>query len=139
MIERKKKTVKQLQAECRKRGIGFMMNWTKAALVKRLDDEDNREKFYEQQMADKEKEIDNVTGKLVKSQERNIADKLIVTTRQKNKLKATQANLKLEKNNETNIKERIEELLSQKVSLSQQWKESRKKIKELEAVVKSLI
>ena len=44
MIERTKKTVKQLQAECRKRKIGFMANWTKTALVKRLEDEDNREK-----------------------------------------------------------------------------------------------
>ena len=44
MIERTKKTVKQLQAECRKRKVGFMMNWTKVALVKRLEDEDNRDK-----------------------------------------------------------------------------------------------
>ena len=44
MIKRKDKTVKQLQAECRKRKIGFMVNWTKTALVKRLEDEDSREK-----------------------------------------------------------------------------------------------
>ena len=43
-MNRKDKTVKQLQAECRKRKIGFMMNWTKAALIKRLEDEDKREK-----------------------------------------------------------------------------------------------
>jgi chromosome segregation ATPase len=40
----KDKTVKQLQAEMRKRKIGFMMNWTKAALIKRLLEEDKREK-----------------------------------------------------------------------------------------------
>jgi hypothetical protein len=42
-MNRKDKTVKQLQAECRKRKVGFMMNWTKIALVKRLEDEDKRE------------------------------------------------------------------------------------------------
>ena len=44
MIERTKKTVKQLQAECRKRKVGFMMNWTKIALTKRLEDEDRKDK-----------------------------------------------------------------------------------------------
>ena len=44
MIKRKDKTVKQLQAECRKRKIGFMMNWTKIALTKRLEDEDRKDK-----------------------------------------------------------------------------------------------
>ena len=44
MIERTKKTVKQLQAECRKRKVGFMMNWTKIALTKRLEDEDKKDK-----------------------------------------------------------------------------------------------
>ena len=43
-MNRKDKTVKQLQAECRKRTIGFMMNWTKIALTKRLEDEDRKDK-----------------------------------------------------------------------------------------------
>ncbi len=43
-MNRKDKTVKQLQAECRKKKIGFMMNWTKIALIKRLEDEDKRDK-----------------------------------------------------------------------------------------------
>ena len=42
-MNRKDKTLKQLQAECRKGKIGFMMNWTKLALIKRLEDEDKRE------------------------------------------------------------------------------------------------
>ena len=42
-MNRKNNTVKQLQAECRKRKIGFMMNWTKTALTKRLEDEDKRD------------------------------------------------------------------------------------------------
>ena len=43
-MNRKDKTVKQLQAECKKRKIGFMMNWTKIALTKRLEDEDRKDK-----------------------------------------------------------------------------------------------
>ena len=42
-MNRKDKTVKQLQAECRKRKVGFMMTWTKVALIKRLEDEDKRD------------------------------------------------------------------------------------------------
>jgi hypothetical protein len=138
-MNRKDKTVKQLQAECRKREIGFMMNWTKAALVKRLEDEDKREKWYERQMANKEKEIDNITVKLIQSQDQNISDKRGVENQKKNRLKDHKGMLEEEKINETDIKEKIEKLLSQKVSLSLQWKESINKIKELEAIVKSLI
>ncbi len=42
-MKRKSNSIKQLQAECKKRKIGFMMNWTKIALTKRLEDEDKRE------------------------------------------------------------------------------------------------
>ena len=42
-MNRKDKTVKQLQAECKKRRVGYMGNWTKTALIKRLEDEDKRD------------------------------------------------------------------------------------------------
>ena len=42
-MKRTKSTVKQLQAECKERKIGFMTSWTKMALIKRLEDEDKRE------------------------------------------------------------------------------------------------
>ncbi len=63
-MNRKDKTVKQLQAECRKRKIGFMMNWTKAALTKRLEDEDKRE-LASKKVEDKaSKEIDKAKKEL---------------------------------------------------------------------------
>ena len=34
----KPKTLKELQAECKKRNIGFMTSWTKMALIRRLED-----------------------------------------------------------------------------------------------------
>lgn len=40
---RKKKTINQLRAECRRRKVGFMMVWSKEALLKRLDEEDKRD------------------------------------------------------------------------------------------------
>jgi hypothetical protein len=61
-MKRKDKTVKQLQAECRKRKVGFMMNWTKVALIKRLEDEDKKDKL----ILELEKKADKV---LVKKEE----------------------------------------------------------------------
>ena len=145
-VDSKTETVKQLQAECRKRKIGFMMNWTKAALVKRLEDEDNREKFYEQQMANKEKEIDKIAVELSQvhslhegDAERRKNRRMVQENKMKDRIKDAKANLEAEKINETDIKEKIEKLLSQKVSLSHQRKASINKIKELEAIIKSLI
>jgi len=43
-MNRKNSNLKQLQAECKKRDIGFMTSWTKMALIKRLEDEDKRDK-----------------------------------------------------------------------------------------------
>ena len=57
-MNRKDNTVKQLQAECKKRGIGFMTTWTKLALTKRLEDEDK-----------KDKEIDILKSKSKKDQQ----------------------------------------------------------------------
>ena len=63
-MNRKDKTVKQLQAECRKKKIGFMMNWTKVALIKRLEDEDKRE-LASKEVEDKaSKEIDKAKKEL---------------------------------------------------------------------------
>ena len=63
-MNRKDKTIKQLQAECRKRKIGFMMNWTKAALIKRLEDEDTRELASKKVEDDATKEINKAKKEL---------------------------------------------------------------------------
>ena len=42
-MNRKEESVKKLQEECKKRSIGFMTSWTKMALIKRLEDEDERD------------------------------------------------------------------------------------------------
>ena len=63
-MNRKDKTVKQLQAECRKRKVGFMMNWTKMALIKRLEDEDKRELDIKKVEDKATKEIDKAKEEL---------------------------------------------------------------------------
>ena len=83
-MNRKDKTVKQLQAECRKRKIGFMMNWTKAALIKRLEDEDIREKS----ILSLQKELDK-SKKAMHTKEK--ATKKLKTTLQNRELEITEA------------------------------------------------
>ena len=80
-MKRKDKTVKQLQAECRKRKVGFMMNWTKVALIKRLEDEDKKDKL----ILELEKKADKVLVK--KEEELSIAlKKQRITNRELGKL-----------------------------------------------------
>tara|TARA_R100000005_G_C4929251_1_gene159002 strand:+ start:117 stop:503 length:387 start_codon:yes stop_codon:yes gene_type:complete len=67
-MNRKDKTVKQLQAECKKRKIGFMTSWTKLALIKRLEDEDKREKSLNElkkEVKDKSKKLESLDPKVV--------------------------------------------------------------------------
>ena len=69
MIERTKKAVKQLQTECKKRKIGFMMNWTKAALIKRLEDEDKREDKVTEIELKAKREVTELESKAEKAEE----------------------------------------------------------------------
>ena len=67
-MNRKEKTIKQLQAECKKRKIGFMTSWTKLALIKRLDDEDKREESLNElkkEVKDKDKILESIDPALV--------------------------------------------------------------------------
>jgi hypothetical protein len=67
-MNRKEKTIKQLQAECKKRKIGFMTSWTKLALIKRLDDEDKREESLNElkkEVKDKDKILESLDPALV--------------------------------------------------------------------------
>jgi len=67
-MNRKEKTIKQLQAECKKRKIGFMTSWTKLALIKRLDDEDKREKSLNElkkEVKDKSEQLESLDPKVV--------------------------------------------------------------------------
>jgi len=85
-MNRKDKSIKQLQAECKKRKIGFMTSWTKMALIKRLEDEDNRDKEYEKLKSTSEKnkkiavsvkeELKKVSPKQVES---DVKEQLILT------------------------------------------------------------
>ena len=69
-MNRKNNTIKQLQAECKERKIGFMTNWTKIALIKRLEDEDKREianKKIEDKASKANKELESIKIELKNS------------------------------------------------------------------------
>jgi len=105
-----------------------MMNWTKAALVKRLEDEDNREKEIlglKEQLAQSQKK----TGSL-----RNAAKDVPI-----HMLKDAQRQLVGEKKICSHIKNEIDDLVQRKRKLGEALNESILKIEKLEALVKSLI
>ena len=67
-MSRTKSNIKELQAECKKRNIGFMTSWTKLALIKRLEDEDVREsslKELKKEVKEKDKKLKALDPKTV--------------------------------------------------------------------------
>tara|TARA_Y100000310_G_scaffold13188_1_gene13510 strand:- start:355 stop:795 length:441 start_codon:yes stop_codon:yes gene_type:complete len=145
MIDRKKKTVKQLQAECRKRKVGFMMNWTKAALVKRLEDEDNREegmlelkKQLDKDRDDKDIELAKLKKQLATSQKKSNTLRNAAENVPGQMLVRAQANLDKEKKIFSDLEKRLDDVRIEKSKLSDEWVISKRKIAELETLVKSL-
>ena len=114
---RKKLSVKKLQEECKKRNIGFMTSWTKAALIKRLEDEDNRDK----ELLKLKKQLDKI-----KQEPKNLLDK-------------AQTNLTKYNNYKKQLEGEIKSLHSQKEKLGKKWSDNNKIIAETESLIKSLI
>jgi hypothetical protein len=148
-MNRKDKTIKQLQAECKKREIGFMTNWTKIALTKRLEDEDK-----------KDKELLEVKETLKKIEEKR--DKELLEAKEKlqvvqNKIKA----MPNEKSMQIDINEKIKldkekrlrylkrrfhqlhqeqnRLFERTNAIAQERVELKKEITTIEEIIKSLI
>jgi hypothetical protein len=146
-MNRKNKTVKQLQAECRKRKIGFMMNWTKIALTKRLEDEDKRdasrlklEESTAKNIKDKQDKLNEqqiqmeqytkALGKLDKSEiERKIKSDMIVM--QERKLISMREELDRMKREQNILIEKSNEIARESIELA-------KEIKSLEFSVATL-
>jgi|TARA_R110000751_G_scaffold131972_1_gene234354 hypothetical protein len=116
-MNRKEISVKKLQEECKKRNIGFMTSWTKAALIKRLEDEDNRDK-----------EILKLKKQLAK-----------IKQEPKNLLDRAQMSLMKYKNYKKQLEGEIKTLHNEKVRLGQIWLENNTNIAETESLIKSLI
>ena len=62
--------MKQLQAECKKRKIGFMTSWTKMALIKRLEDEDKKDSEILKIKESAEKKLKKANAEKIKSQKK---------------------------------------------------------------------
>ena len=114
--DRKKKTVKDLRKEMDERGIGYMTNWSKQVLLKRLIEEDERDAILSEIIREKEMLL---SGK--KEQE-------VSKRREIEVLKKTirRINRKIDK-----LQEEINELCEQRA-------DSYEKIKQAEAVLESL-
>jgi len=138
-MNRKDKTVKQLQAECRKRKIGFMMNWTKAALVKRLEDEDNREKEILGLKEQLKKETLKLKKELLKKDKTHKMEIHLATKTAKKPLVEAQHKLKEEVKLLEGYETRINIIIDEKFKLMEKSQKVRHSVEQLEVLIKSLI
>ena len=130
-MNRKDNTIKQLQAECKKRGIGFMTNWTKIALTKRLEDEDKKDKELlevKEKLQSVEKKIKAMPSK--KSVQNDINKKIRLEKEDRLRKVIHAFNLLHEEQNK--LFERTNKIASDKAKLH-------KEITTIEEIIKSLI
>ena len=114
--DRKKKTVKDLRKEMDERGIGYMTNWSKQVLLKRLMEEDERDAILSEIIREKEMLLSGKKEQEVsKRREIEVLEKTI-----------RRINRKIDK-----LQEEINELCTQRA-------DSYEKIKQAEAVLESL-
>tara|TARA_R100000773_G_C4118250_1_gene54982 strand:- start:38 stop:442 length:405 start_codon:yes stop_codon:yes gene_type:complete len=114
--DRKKKTVKDLRKEMDERGIGYMTNWSKQVLLKRLIEEDERDAILSEIIREKEMLLSGKKEQEVsKRREIEVLEKTI-----------RRINRKIDK-----LQEEINELCTQRA-------DSYEKIKQAEAVLESL-
>ena len=114
--DRKKKTVKDLRKEMDERGIGYMTNWTKQVLLKRLIEEDERDAILSEIIREKEMLIDGKKEQEVsKEREIQVSEKTI-----------------------RKINKKIDELQAEINELCEQRVHNYQKIKQAEVVLKSL-
>jgi hypothetical protein len=116
-MNRKNNSVKKLQEECKEKDIGYMTSWTKAALIKRLEDEDVRET-----------DIIKLKNQLVKLE--GLPEKKLENTKEELLQEIVQKKV---------LEERIKTAQDVKIGLGLEWTKSSKRIEELELLIKSLI
>ena len=114
--DRKKKTIKDLRKEMDERGIGYMTNWSKQVLLKRLIEEDERDAILSQIVREKEMLLSSKKEQEVsKRREIQLLEKTI-----------------------DEVNEKIDLLQGEINQLCEQRADSYEKIKQAEAVLQSL-
>ena len=114
--DRKKKTVKDLKKEMYERGIGYMTNWSKQVLLKRLIEEDERDAILSEIIREKEMLLSNKKEQEVsKRREIQLLEKSI-----------------------DEVNEKIDLLQADINKLCEERADSYEKIKQAEAVLESL-
>ena len=117
----KEKTIKELQAECNKRNVGFMTTWSKKALIQRLKEEDEKDAEIAELRAASEDAYER--AKIAESKP----------------LKDAQEKLVHEKRLLRKYEVRIKELMDEKFSIMQKEQKVRHEVEQLEVLIKSLI
>ena len=116
-----------------------MMNWTKAALVKRLEDEDNREKEILGLKEQLEKETLKLKDELRAKDKTHKMEVHLATKSAKKPLVEAQNKLEKEKKLLEGYEERIKIILDEKFTLMQKSQKTRHEVEQLEILIKSLI
>ena len=114
--DRKKKTIKDLRKEMDERGIGYMTNWSKQVLLKRLIEEDERDAILSQIVREKE---------------------MLLSSKKEQKVSKRREIQVLEKNI-TAVNEKIDVLQEEINQLCVERADSYERIKQAEAVLESL-
>jgi len=114
--DRKKKTVKDLRKEMDERGIGYMTNWSKQVLLKRLMEEDER---------------DAILSEIIREKEMLLSGKKEQEVSKRREIQLLEKTIK-------KINTKIDELQEQINQLCVERADSYEKIKQAEAVLESL-
>ena len=114
--DRKKKTVKDLRKEMDERGIGYMTNWSKQVLLKRLIEEDER---------------DAILSEIIREKEMLLSGKKEQEVSKRREIEVLEKTIR-------RINRKIDKLQEEINELGEQRADSYEKIKQAEAVLESL-
>jgi len=131
-IDRKNSSVKELQAECKKRKIGFMATWTKLALIKRLEEEDVREETLnktKEELTKTQKDINKVKKELDSFEGARKPDDIKA---------ALLGERKQAQDNYDKIKMKIDDASALKAALSIKYDEAAARLKNIDDAVRTL-
>ena len=114
--DRKKKTVKLLRKEMDERGIGYMTNWSKQVLLKRLIEEDER---------------DAILSEIIREKEMLLSGKKEQEVSKRREIEILERTVR-------RINRKIDKLQAEINELCEQRADSYEKIKQAEAVLESI-
>ena len=142
-MNREKENKKELQDECRKRNVGFMATWSKIALMKRLEEEDIREKTLDETVKELAKTQEEV--KLISKKSKEDIGKVkkeldsFEGARKPSDIRAVlKGEHKQAQDSYDEIRKKIDEASAVKVALSLQYDEAKAKLRNIDDAITTL-